>query len=278
MVTRITTLFALIAFCAMPCLAKKIKGNGTIITKQVSVSDYSAVILNSATLGSNNSWFNLFNGGDQTSHVFYYKQGTSASLQISIDENLYPYLKVKTTNGELTISTKDGEQLIPTSFKINGTSKGLKKIRTSGNMDFTLQSSLSGDNLEIETSSGSDIHMKQPVKMIDCTVSASGGGDLDFSDLICESIRCDASGGSDITLKGKAEKGVIKASGGSDIKGSDFVVTSLDCSASGGSDIYAHATNDLKASASGGSDIHYRGNPKANTSTSGGSDIYKEGR
>lgn len=278
MVTRITTLFVLIAFCVMPCLAKTIKGNGTIITKQVSVSDYSAVILNSSTLGTNNSWFNLFSRGNQSSHAFNYKQGESASLQISIDENLYPYLKVTTNNGELTIFTKDGEQLIPTSFKVNGTSKGLNKIHTSGNMDFILQSSLSGDNLEVVASGGSDINMNQPVKMSDCTITASGGSDINFSDLTCETFGCRASGGSDITLKGKADKGQFKASGGADIKASDFVVTNLECSASGGSDMYVHAMTGLKASASGGSDIHYKGNPKASTSTSGGGDIYKEGR
>ena len=40
--TRMMALFALIAFCAMPIEAKKVKGNGDIITKEISVRDYSA--------------------------------------------------------------------------------------------------------------------------------------------------------------------------------------------------------------------------------------------
>ena len=33
--TRMMALFALIAFCAMPIEAKKVKGNGDIITKEI---------------------------------------------------------------------------------------------------------------------------------------------------------------------------------------------------------------------------------------------------
>ena len=43
--TRMMALFALIAFCAMPIEAKKVKGNGNIITKEISTvgAAYSAV-------------------------------------------------------------------------------------------------------------------------------------------------------------------------------------------------------------------------------------------
>lgn len=278
MVTRIITLFALVAFCAMPCMAKKIKGNGNIINKRILTGEYSAVTLGANAFGSSNSWFDFFSGSQKPSYIFDYKQGESCSLQIVIDENLYPYLKVETKNEELTITTQDGEELVPTTFKISGTSKGLKKIQMSGNMDFALQSPLSGDDLEVSTRSGSDIKMEYPVRMIHCIVTAQEGGDIVFSDLTCETIDGKASSGSDITLKGKAGNALFKASSGSDIKASNFILTRLECSASSGSDIYTHVTEHIKASASAGSDIHYRGNPKATTSTSGGSDIIKEGR
>ena len=50
--TRMMALFALIAFCAMPIEAKKVKGNGDIITKEISVRDYSAIKVGSTTVGS----------------------------------------------------------------------------------------------------------------------------------------------------------------------------------------------------------------------------------
>ena len=252
--TRMMALFALIAFCVMPIEAKKVKGNGDIITKEISVRDYSAIKVGSTAMGYSDSWFSLFSRGGNPSYVFGYTQGESASLRITIDENLYPYINVQVKNEELSISTENGTQLSPTRFKIEGTSKKLEKIQMSGCMDFVLRSALSGDDLEIIATRGSDVKMEKPVI-----------------------IRGRASGGSDLKLTGKAENGEYSASGGSDIKAYDLILNQLECSASGGSDIYTHVTDYIKASASGGSDVHYKGSARSDTSTSGGSDIIKEG-
>ena len=262
--TRMMALFALIAFCAMPIEAKKVKGNGDIITKEISVRDYSAIKVGSTAMGYSDSWFG-------------YTQGESASLRITIDENLYPYINVQVKNEELSISTENGTQLSPTRFKIEGTSKKLEKIKMSGCMDFVLRSALSGDDLEIIATRGSDVKMEQPINVSNCIIEATSGSDIIINDLTTRIIRGRASGGSDLKLTGKAENGEYSASGGSDIKAYDLILNQLECSASGGSDIYTHVTDYIKASASGGSDVHYKGSARSDTSTSGGSDIIKEG-
>ena len=262
--TRMMALFALIAFCAMPIEAKKVKGNGDIITKEISVRDYSAIKVGSTAMGYSDSWFSLFSRGGNPSYVFGYTQGESASLRITIDENLYPYINVQVKNEELSISTENGTQLSPTRFKIEGTSKKLEKIQMSGCMDFVLRSALSGE-------------MEQPINVSNCIIEATSGSDIIINDLTTRIIRGRASGGSDLKLTGKAENGEYSASGGSDIKAYDLILNQLECSASGGSDIYTHVTDYIKASASGGSDVHYKGSARSDTSTSGGSDIIKEG-
>ena len=123
--------------------AKKVKGNGDIITKEISVRDYSAIKVGSTAMGYSDSWFSLFSRGGNPSYVFGYTQGESASLRITIDENLYPYINVQVKNEELSISTENGTQLSPTRFKIEGTSKKLEKSKMSGCMDFVLRSALS---------------------------------------------------------------------------------------------------------------------------------------
>ena len=275
--TRMMALFALIAFCAMPIEAKKVKGNGDIITKEISVRDYSAIKVGSTAMGYSDSWFSLFSRGGNPSYVFGYTQGESASLRITIDENLYPYINVQVKNEELSISTENGTQLSPTRFKIEGTSKKLEKIKMSGCMDFVLRSALSGDDLEIIATRGSDVKMEQPINVSNCIIEATSGSDIIINDLTTRIIRGRASGGSDLKLSGIAENGEYSASGGSDIKAYDLILNQLECSASGGSDIYTHVTDYIKASASGGSDVHYKGSARSDTSTSGGSDIIKEG-
>lgn len=276
MTTKAITIFALIALCALSAEAKKVAGNGNIITKEVSVNEYDAISFGSSIVGERISLFDLFTQRGDKSYTFYYKQAGTASLEITIDENLYPHLKISSQNGKLSISTQDHIELAPTSLKVTGTSKGLKKVHISGHMSFSLQSELSGDELEIISSAGSDISLQQPVRLKNCTISASAGGDIELSDLECQTISCDASGGSDINLAGKASDAQYTASGGSDIKATDFIVSRLKCSASGGSDIYTHVTDHIQASASGGSDIHYKGSATSDTSASGGSDIYKD--
>lgn len=64
--TRMMALFALIAFCAMPIEAKKVKGNGDIITKEISVRDYSAIKVGSTAMGYSDSWFSLFSRGGKS--------------------------------------------------------------------------------------------------------------------------------------------------------------------------------------------------------------------
>lgn len=275
--TRMMALLALIALCAMPIEAKKVKGNGEVITKEISVKDYSAIKVGSAATGYSDSWFSLFSRRESQSYVFEYTQGESASLRITIDENLYPYINVQVKDEELSISTENGTQLTPTRFKIEGTSKGLRKIRMSGCMDFVLRSALSGDDLEIMATKGSDVKMERPVHVSNCMIEAAGGSDIIINDLTTRTIRGRASGGSDLKLTGKAESGEYSASGGSDIKAYDLILNQLECSASGGSDIYTHVTDYIKASASGGSDVHYKGPARSDTSASGGSDIIKEG-
>ena len=67
--TRMMALFALIAFCAMPIEAKKVKGNGDIITKEISVRDYSAIKVGSTAMGYSDSWFSLFSRGGNPSDI-----------------------------------------------------------------------------------------------------------------------------------------------------------------------------------------------------------------
>lgn len=256
------------------CHAGKIKGNGNIVTKEIQLSDFSEIRIGqgirAVEMGGLFSWGQKFK-----SPVFNYSQQEgSAELTIKIDENLYPELNIKVTNGILVIKTKEGTQITPTSLEIDGHSSTLTKLSTSGSTDFYLKSNLTTENLEVSSSGGSDVYLENTIRISNlCKFSLSGGSDLKATDLECDVIEVRTSGGSDISLAGQANSGSYRSSGGSDINAYGFVVKRLECSSSGGSDIEATATESLDASASGGSDIRYKGDPKVNKSASGGSDI-----
>lgn len=267
-------IIGLITLGTISCHAGKIKGNGEIVTKEIKVSDFTEIRIGqgigSVSMGDLFSWGQKF----KSAELHYSQQEGSAGLEITIDENLLSALNIKTTNGVLLIEATKGNQIRPTELKINAHSQELNKLSTSGSTDFYLSSNLTTDKLEISASGGSDVYLKNKVRISNlCKFSLSGGSDLKATDLECDVIEVRTSGGSDVSLAGQANSGSYRSSGGSDINAYGFAVKRLECSSSGGSDIEATATESLDASASGGSDIRYKGDPKVNKSASGGSDI-----
>lgn len=264
----------IMALGAISCHASKIKGNGEIVTKEIKVSDFSEIRVGQGIGSVSMSDFFSFGQKYKSPEFHYSQQEGSAGLEITIDENLLSSLNIETTDGVLVIEAKKGIKITPTSMEIKGHSRELTALRTSGSTDFYLNSNLTTESLEVSASGGSDVYLKNPVRISGlCKFSLSGGSDLKATDLECGVIDVRTSGGSDISLAGKANSGSYRSSGGSDIKAYNFVVKRLECSSSGGSDIQTTVTESLDASASGGSDIMYKGDPKVNKSASGGSDI-----
>ena len=133
---KLVAVIALI-FCAFMAEASKVEGNGNIITKEISVDNYSEIELGgNIEYSGNNYW-----GNRRTKKfpVFKYTHGRSASLKITIDENLFPLLSIKSNNGRLAIRIQAGTRIKPTQYVIEGSSKTLKYLKTSGPMDFEAQ-------------------------------------------------------------------------------------------------------------------------------------------
>lgn len=266
----------LVVLCVGSIQARKEKeGNGHIVTKSISVGDYVGVKAGNYISGNGGNWFSWFGRSSSKSPVFKYEQGNKASLEVTIDENLFPFLDIRVKDGWLVIGTDNGTYLQPTQLEFHGVSRDLQGIEISHGMDFVLVGRLSGSELSVSASGGSDVEMKHPVRMTTCEVYSSGGSDVDFDDLECTKFKSECSGGSDMSIKGKADRGEMRASGGSDISGYGFRVKHLVCRSSGGSDCYVYAEETLEASASGGSDIYYKGSPEVTSSKSGGSDVNK---
>lgn len=267
-------LLALIVLCVASVQARKEKGNGQLVTKSISVSDYTAVKVGNYISGNGGNWFSWFTEKSHSSPVFKYEQGKRASLEVTVDENLFPLLDIRVKDGWLVIGT-DGTYIQPTKLEFHGVSRDLQALEISGGMDFVLVGPLSGSELNVSASGGSDVEMKHPVSMTTCEVYTSGGSDVDFDKLECTDFKSECSGGSDLSVKGKADRAEIRTSGGSDFNGYGFRVKNITCRTSGGSDCYVYAEDKLDASASGGSDIYYKGPADVTTSKSSGSDISK---
>ena len=204
MKTKLVAVIALI-FCAFMAEASKVEGNGNIITKEISVDNYSEIELGgNIEYSGNNFWGNRSN---KKFPVFKYTHGRSASLKITIDENLFPLLSIKSNNGRLAIRIQDGTRIKPTQYVIEGSSKTLKYLKTSGPMDFEAQNAFSEDQLEIKISGSSDVKFPHNVKLRLGEFSVSGSGDL----------RCSVSGSGDARVNAKDNMN-LSVSGSGDIR------------------------------------------------------------
>jgi len=86
-----------------------------------------------------------------------------------------------------------------------------------------------------------------------------------------------ASGGSDVEGSGTLDMLVITASGGSDLDLSDLVAGSVSVNASGGSDVTVNVTEEVVGSASGGSNLTILGDPTSQrVDDSGGAAVSNE--
>ena len=239
MKTKLVAVIALI-FCAFMAEASKVEGNGNIITKEISVDNYSEIEL----------------GGN-----------------IEYSGNNFPLLSIKSNNGRLAIRIQDGTRIKPTQYVIEGSSKTLKYLKTSGPMDFEAQNAFSEDQLEIKISGSSDVKFPHNVKLRLGEFSVSGSGDLVFEDLDCKNLTSKVSGSGDITLKGKADEARYSVSGSGDIKAYDLSVNDLSCSVSGSGDARVYAKDNMNLSVSGSGDIRYKGPANVNKSKSGSGSI-----
>ncbi|MCD7915422.1 MAG: DUF2807 domain-containing protein [Tannerellaceae bacterium] len=95
--------------------AKPIKGNGNVVTKQVSLSQYTAIEFGRGINHSNQSFTVLFvvSWNRSVTPVFNYSQQSgSAGVEVTIDDNLFPYLDIEVSDGLLHIQTKKGTELL----------------------------------------------------------------------------------------------------------------------------------------------------------------------
>lgn len=251
----------LVAFTAN---AAKVKGNGNVITKEISVSEFESIEVG----GNINSEGKGF--GKKEGNKFLYSQKTGkASLSITMDENLFSYLDIQSSNGRLSIKTKNRDQIAPTKLLMHGMSKGLKKVSVSGAMDFIVETPLKLEDLKMSVSGAGDIIIPKQANIKLFNLSISGAGDVKADDLTCQEFESSISGAGDIELKGKADYAKFSVSGAGDVKAYDFIVKRVKASVSGAGDIKVYATEKLDASTSGVGDISYKGSPETNIKKSG---------
>jgi len=169
----------------------------------------------------------------------YLTQSDTESLTIEADENLHDIITTNIENNVLVITANE-----------NIGRSSSKKIM------------LNFNNISaIKATSGSDVVSTNTISVSDLEINSTSGSDIELS-IDAESVNCHSTSGSDIELKGKTNSFIAQATSGSSIEAENLNTLNAQVKATSGADIRVNTSKKLTAKASSGGDIRYSGNPE----------------
>ncbi len=169
-----------------------IEGNRNIVTQSISITDYDEVSM-------------------AGSMEFVYEQsGAEPYLEITVDENILPYLQAEVKGRKLIVGVKTDENggrrnsynIQPTVYKIKSNSRELKKVNSAGSGKFIVTSSLSGNDLEVSKAGSGSIIFNEAVKATNIKLNLAGSGKIKADDdITSDQINVSLAGSGTIELK-----------------------------------------------------------------------------
>lgn len=246
--------------------AKTIKGNGRIVTKQIPISAYDAVSI----VGS---------------IEFEYEQSQSApSLELTIDENLVPYVDIKVEGRQLKIAPKANKdedprgnvQLSPTVYKVKSNSSALKEVNSAGSGSFTVVSPLKIEKMEINKAGSGSVVFEKRLTGYKAKMNLAGSGEIKVKEVAVDQLECSLAGSGEIYLKGAVPRADLSVASSGEIHAFDCKIDKADCSVAGSGAVEVYAVDRLDASVAGSGSVYYKGNPSLSKSVMGSGSVEKK--
>jgi hypothetical protein len=177
-------------------------------------------------------------------------KGDTTSVKITVDDNVADYLDVRVVDDRLVIGLKDG------SYR-----------------NITFRAAIVMPQLTGATATGgARLAFGQFASAAPVSFNASGGASI-TGEIESGDTTVTASGGADVTLKGKGEKLVLNHSGGGAVRLGEFAVSDAAVVVTGGSDSEINAAGTVSGSVSGGGELKVNGPARVDVTTSGGGKV-----
>ncbi|MDR1259030.1 MAG: DUF2807 domain-containing protein [Tannerellaceae bacterium] len=270
--------------------AQKVKGNGNVITRTISITDYDEISI----------------AGNMT---FEYEQSDAAPfLSITTDENIFQYLRAEVKGHKLSIGPEhEGNRfqstysynLEPTVYKVKSNSRDLKKLSKAGSGHFMVLSPLNVARLHFSLAGSGILELTKDLTCEEATVDLAGSGRVNVNgalnaarlnlnlagsgrielakDLTCEEVKVRLSGSGRAKIGGSAQKASYAMSGSGRIEAFGCKTDRANVTLSGSGRVELFTNEELVASSSGSGNILYRGKPSSiKKSTSGSGSVRQD--
>jgi hypothetical protein len=229
-------------FCVAFAKSKEIKGDGKLVTKSISISNFSKIEIETYVV------------------VNYSQKKNSGNLEFTVDNNLWEYYNIYTEAGVLYIKLKkeyrDKIESKPTTILVTVSSEQLKDIEIAGNSKINFCTPFTTDKFNLEMAGSGKILMnKYPVNINRCSIEDAGSGNIQIS--------------------GKISEAHIEMAGSGCVKALDCEIAKLDVEIAGSATVEASVTDKLSVEIAGSGKVNYKGNPKVNTDIAGSGKVKK---
>lgn len=202
--------------------AQKVKGNGKIINKTRNVGSFNGV-------------------GVSGSFDVILVAGNEGKLELSVEENLEPYLITEVKDGNLKIKWKKGVSIRTSKNTVVTVHfKNINSLAMSGSGDISSKDVIKGNSLKMAVAGSGDIKIDMDVQMAKSAISGSG----------------------DIKLSGKATEFEAAVSGSGDVEAYDLKTEKAELKVAGSGSIGISVEKEIVARVSGSGDIKYKGQPR----------------
>lgn len=253
----------------------RITGSGNIITRRVSIADFSRIETSRAV------------------HLVVEKRSGREAI-IEADDNIMPYVIVEVDGGCLNVGIDDDiKSLNDVTVKVTVPSDGnISAISASSASRVTVETEIKSPKLMLDASSAANINIAKSdvgtcsidassaanvegaIKADNCVIDMSSASDVNVALL---AVKCDvtASSASSATLSGEAGDIEITVSSAAKVDAMDLNARNADVSASSGGSIKITCMKSIDASASSGGSVKYAAkgdlDPELKHTSSGGS-------
>jgi hypothetical protein len=181
----------------------------------------------------------------------YISQGSKNQITVEADENLQEIIRTEVNDGILKIYSKKNIWKAK-ARKVYVTIKNLEAITATSGSDVYTNEALEVNNLNINATSGADIHVSVDANTIETT----------------------ATSGSNIEVSGASNNHISKATSGASIDAYQLQSKNVTVKVTSGANINVYASESIDAKATSGGDIDFKGSPKkVNKKTSSGGSV-----
>lgn len=253
----------------------RITGSGNIITRRVSIADFSRIETSRAV------------------HLVVEKRSGREAI-IEADDNIMPYVIVEVDGGCLNVGIDDDiKSLNNVTVKVTVPSDGnISAISASSASRVTVETEIKSPKLMLDASSAANINITKSdvgtcsieassaanvegaIKADNCVIDMSSASDVNVALL---AVKCDvtATSAASATLSGEAGDIEITVSSAAKVDAMDLNARNADVSASSGGSIKITCMKSIDASASSGGSVKYAAkgdlDPELKHTSSGGS-------